>query len=257
MPVTQDTTRVQIPIPVPRPSTTKILARIGPVFPTVFSMNSFKVYGFVKGRWPIVIDYELEAASTAEVMIRTNIDKGSRVVRLQLESTNGQRRQLQTNLPKEFGEKPQVGELSFEAYKNGSGPRKPARFFLYGLGVGDKAVGSMVIDQLQFQPGSIHPRLKEKATYSFRCLADFNAASANFMLITLSPDGVVRPQLVASEKLNHGVRRGDSVKKDWDGKDRKGRISRGPHQFHFRAWRSLNSGADWVFAATQQVVKVE
>jgi hypothetical protein len=258
VPVAQDRTTVQIPITVGwvwRKSETKILAKIGPVFPAVFSMNSFKVYGFVKGRWPIVIDYELEPDSTAELMIGTKHRELTRPI--QLESTNGQRRQLQTVLPEGFGEKPQVGVLSFDAHKTGPGPRRPARFFLYGLGVGDKAVGSMVIDQLVFQPGSIHPKLKQKATYSFRSLSDLDAASVNFMLVTLSPDGVVRPQLVASETLENGVRRGDSVKKDWDGKNSKGKISLGPHQFHVRAWRGSKSGADWVFAATQQVVRVE
>jgi hypothetical protein len=233
----------------------EIIAKSGPAFAAVFSMSSFSVNGYVKGRWPIVIDYELEAESAAEVTISIKDTKQTFVI--ELPPTNDQRKEVIRQLPEEFGQEPQVGLLSFQAFKTGPGQRKPARFFLYGLGVGDRAVGSMVIDQLQFQPGSIHPKLKEKASYSFRSLSDFDTGSADFMLVTLSSDGVVRPQLVARETLKNGVRRGESVSKDWDGKDSKGKISEGPHQFHVRMWRGLKGGGDWVFAATRQVVRVE
>ena len=236
-------------------SEAEIIAKSGPAFPAVFSMTSLSIKGFVKGRWPIVIDYELERDSTAIITISTKDTKQPLII--QLPPTDDQRKEVVRELAEEFGKKPQVGVFRFEAFKTGPGQRNPARFFLYGLGVGDKAVGSMVIDQLQFQPGSIRTKLKEKASYSFRSASDFNTVSADFMLVTLSTDGVVRPQLAFRETLKNGVRRGDSVKRDWDGRNNKGKISQGPHQFHVRAWRSLKGGADWVFAATQQVVRVE
>jgi hypothetical protein len=251
------TAQIQIPIPGSGSggSEAESIAKNGPAFPAVFSMSSFSVKGFVKGRWPIVIDYELEAESNALVTISVKGTKQPLVIKL--EPTNDQHKEVISQLPEEFGKKPQVGVLSFQAFKTGAGERRPARFFLYGLGVGDHAVGSMVIDQLHFQPGHIRPKLKEKASYSFRALSDFDTVSADFMLVTLSPDGVVRPQLAAREMLQNGVRRGESVAKDWNGKNDKGKISQGSHQFHVRVWRGLKSGGDWVFAATQQTVRVE
>lgn len=247
----------QIPIPGfgGAKSEADIIGKSGPVFPAVFNMSRFSVKGFVQGLWPIVIEYELESESTGEVTIATIDGKQSFVI--QLPPTNDKPQEVKRKLPEAFGKKPQVGVLSFEAFKTGPGQRTPARFFLYGLGVGDKAVGSMVIDQLQFQPGTIRPKQKEKASYSFHSLSDFNTGSADFMLVTLSADGVTRPQLVYREMLKDGIRRDASVRKDWDGKNAKGRISLGTHQFHVRVWRGLKSGGDWVFAAKKQLVRVE
>jgi len=232
----------------------EVIAKSGPEFPTVFSMSSFSLKGFVKGLWPIVIDYELEPESSAVITISAG-DKQQPFI-IELPTTNDERKEVIRQLPEAFGQKPQVGVLSFQALKNGTGERRPARFFLYGLGVGDHAVGSMVVDQLQFKPGQIRPQLGEKASYSFRALSDFDTGSADFMLVTLSSDGVVRPQLAASAPLKNGVRRGESVTRDWDGKNR-GKISQGTHQFRVRVWRGLKSGGDWVFAFTRQTVRVE
>jgi hypothetical protein len=238
-------------------------------------MSNFSVKGFVKGGWPIVIEYQLEPESSAALTITIKDMKQPFVI--QLPPTKGERKEIIRQLPEEFGRKPQVGVLSFQAFKVGAGQKQPAsfflyglsvgavgagqkqpaHFFLYGLGVGDKAVGPMVIDQLRFQPGSIRPNLKEKATYSFRSLSEFDTVSADFMLVTISPDNVVRPQLVAQQMLKNGVGPGETVTKEWDGKNRKGKVSQGPHQFYVRVWRGLKSGGDWVFAAIEELVRVE
>lgn len=232
----------------------KTLAKTGPVFGPALVMNKFSVQGFVKGNWPMVIHYSLEADSTAEVMIKTKNKKLAAPIRL--ESTNGQRRLLETRLPEAFGKKPDAGEVSIQAFKNGPGPRKPAEFFLYGLGMGDNAVGSMVIEKLRFQPRSIHPKLNEKALYGFYSKSDFNKASAEFWLQTYSPERGFSSRVVAREEIK-GVVRLQSVERYWDGKTSKGKISLGDHQFFLIGWRSRENGGDWVFAAEEQVVTVE
>lgn len=247
---------VQIVIPIPK-SKAKVLYKKGPVFLATFSMSNFSMLGFVKDQWPIVIEYELEPDSTAFITISIMDNDKNKPFVIELPPTNNERRQVIHRLPDGFGKKPQVGVLSFRAFKNGPGERKPARFFLSGLGVGDKAVGSMVIDQLQFQPGSINTKLKEKASYSFRSLSDFNTGSADFMLVKPSSDGVVRPQLAGRQELKNGVRGNTIVSKEWDGKNLKGKYSQGPHQFYVRVWRGAKSGGDWVFAATRQTVIVQ
>lgn len=229
----------------------------GPAF-TYLSLSDFFVRGLVRGDgWVVAIHYELEEGSVAAVTITAEDVKQPFVI--PLTPTNDGPAELIRELPQEFGKKPRVGVLSFQAFKSGPGERKEARFFLHGLGVGLRAnvVGSMVVDQIQFRPGSIRPSLEQKAAYSFRSLSDFDTVSADFMLVTLAPDGVVRPVRVKKQTFKHGVRRGETVAKEWDGKNSKGKISRGPHQLHVGVWRGLKRGADWVFAATRQIVRVE
>jgi hypothetical protein len=232
------------------------LEKVGPMFPaTAYSMSDFSVEGVVQGDWPIVIDYELEADSTAEVTI--SINEGGKKIAIPLTSTNGERKDVESRLPKAFGDKQQLGVISFKAFKNGPEPRVPADFFLYGLGFGYKAVGSMVLVQLKFKPDSIRPKLKEKASYSFKSLSDFNSVTTEFKLATRARDGSTHSQLAYSKEFKDGVRQGQTVAGDWDGKNSKGQISVGPHQFHVRAWRTLKSGADWAFAAERVLIKVE
>jgi len=250
-----------IPIPIRGKAKSKAeiiaetMARNGPALAEVISMSSFSVNGFAKDGWPIVICYELEEQSTAKLTITTNDGKQSFVIELQ--STNGRPAEIIRQLPPQFGKEPQIALFSFQAFKNGpAGERKPAEFFLCGLGLGPHAVGSMVIDRLQFQPPSIRPKLKEKASYSFHSSSDFDTVAAEFRLVTRSPGRGVSSQLAFRETLKEGVARDGSVTKYWDGRNSKGKISQGPHQFCVRAWRGLKSGADWVFAAKDELVTV-
>ncbi|HEV7798988.1 MAG TPA: hypothetical protein VGO73_12560 [Pyrinomonadaceae bacterium] len=229
------------------------LDQLGPLISAAaYSMSDFSVQGFVKGKWPIVIVYELEADSTAEITISTN--EGKDKYQVLLPPTDGD--EVKRYLPETFGQKPQLGLISFKALKNGPEPRKPARFFLYGLGVGDKAVGSLVIVQLRFQPPSIRPKLKEKASYSFRSLSDFNNVAAEVSL-AVAADNTSHLQLVYSKEFKDGVRRGQVVTDDWDGKNSKGQISVGTHQFHVRAWSGLKDGGAWTVVSERRLVKVQ
>ncbi|HEX6184510.1 MAG TPA: hypothetical protein VFZ44_11560 [Pyrinomonadaceae bacterium] len=230
---------------------------VGPLI-AFTSLSNFSFRGPVQGNgWIVVLYYELEPESVAEVTITAEGVKQPLVIRLA--PTNDGPAEVIHELPREFGDKPRVGVLNFQAYKTGPGERRSAFFFLHELGVGEKpnVYGSRVIDQMRFRPSSIRPGLKEKATYSFLSLSDFDTVSAEFARVTLAPDGVFRPVLIDREMLKRGVRRGETVAREWDGKDSKGKISKGPHQFHVRVWRGLKRGGDWVFAATRQMVKVE
>jgi hypothetical protein len=231
------------------------LGQLGPAFPAAYSLSNFTVEGPVKGKWPIVIVYELEADSTAEVTINTQ--DGKLRFPIQLAPTNGERREVKAQVPETFGQKPQLGMVSFKAFKNGPEPKQAAHFFLYGLGVGDKAVGSLVIVQLQFRPRSIHPTQKEKVTYSFQSRSDFNRVAAEFFLVVKAADSSTHKQLAFSREFKNGARPGQTLEGDWDGKNSKGKISVGPHQFHVRAWRGLQDGGDWTYVAEAGLIKVE
>ena len=260
----EDSLRDLPQLPIPRIShdtkskaqTTKdlvdLVSKVGPLFPLGFNMSHFEVKGFVKGEWPLVIDYELEPDSIATLTISTENVKQPVVINL----SPTQRGEVISKLPAEFGKKPQVGVLTFEAFKTGSSGREPAGFVLHALGMGDHAVGSVVIDQLHFQPENISTQKGQKASYSFHSRAYFNRGWAEFKLLTVT-NRIVHVQLVASEQLNNGIRNGDSVTREWDGKDNHHLVKPGVYQFHVRMQRGLSSGGDWVFAAAEQVVRVD
>src|SRR5215210_6091287 len=48
----------------------KSLAKNGPFVAAKFVIDSFYVAGFVKSKWPIVFEYELQAGSTATITIQ-------------------------------------------------------------------------------------------------------------------------------------------------------------------------------------------
>jgi hypothetical protein len=231
----------------------KTLAKSGPLLPAgVFVMSKFTVEGYVKGDWPAVIEYTLEEGGAAEVRFEAEGAKKAFVVRLT--PTGDTPKQVIVRLPPELGKKLAAGSVSFSATKNGG--TEPARFFLSGLGLGDNAVGSMVIDQLAFRPGSIRPSQKEKAAYSFRSRSDFDVVNVEFLRVTLNQQGVISPERVSRQKVGR-VRREQTVSRDWDGKDGKGKVSGGWYQFNVSAQRGLKQGGDWVVAITRDRVRVE
>jgi len=244
------------PAPSPTPSqiqtpsmTSEIIATSGPAFPAIFNMSNFSVEAFVQGGWPMVICYELESNSTATL----TIGDGKHSFVIQLPSTQDQPGEVIRQIPTEFGPAPVVGVLSFNALKDGPEPREFARFFPCGLGLGPRAVGSMVIDRLEFGPRNINTKRKEEATYKFHASSDFSWVRADFRLVTKTRRGY-RAQTVRSEDLKNGISRDAVIDQKWDGKNGQGKISPGPYQFQVRAWES---DANWVFAARNQTVRVE
>jgi hypothetical protein len=247
--------QIRIPLPVPGKSEAEMISKSGPLFPAIFNMSNFTMRALMKGDWPVVFDYELERESTAIITISGKNARQPFVI--ELPPTNDQRAEVIRRLPAEFGQKLQVGQLSFQAFKTGPEGRQPAHFYLHGIGMGPAAVGSMVINQLHFQPGQIRPKLKEKASYSFHSLADFDSVSADFLLVTSSPGGVISSRLAGREMLADGVRRDKTVARHWDGRNINGQVSQGPHQFQVRVWRSSKKGGDWASAIAKQIVRVE
>lgn len=112
----------------------KAIAKNGPKLAAIISMSRFSVSGFAKDNWPMVICYELEEQSTAQLTITTKDGKQPFVIELQ--PTNGRPAEIIRQLPPQFGKEPQIALFSFQAFKNGPGERKPAEFFLCGLGLG-------------------------------------------------------------------------------------------------------------------------
>lgn len=236
----------------------KYLDKNGPFLAAKFVMDSFNVMGFVKSEWPVVIEYELQAGSTATITIQ-HVKNPKKAATISLPPTNGEIKQVKSTLPNWLGEKPEAGIFIIKAVKTGPDPKADAGFFLYGMGVGDEAVGSLVIDQAQFRPSPIHPKLGEKTRYSFRALRSFNSATVEFRVAVRNADGLPSYESVNSKSYKNGLNQGQLVEEEWNGMNSKGRISRGVHRFMVRAWRGLkrNVGGDWTFVYTKERVVVE
>ena len=106
-----------------------------------------------------------------------------------------------------------------------------------------------MVDQLQFRPGAVRTKLKEKAAYSFRSLRPFNRAGVEFLALRVNADGIVGYDPVDKLWLNEGLRQEERVERVWDCKNSKGKVSPGTHKFRIRAWRGLagKGGGDWTF----------
>ena len=205
-----------------------------------------------------MIEYELAAGSTADIHVQY-AEKPKNSYTMHLPSTNGEIVEKKWMLSKELGEKLTVGNFIVKAMKNGSDPNADAGFFLYGMGVGDEAVGSLVIDQAQFRPSPIHPKSGEKSRYSFRALRPFNSAAVDFKVVAINSAGLPGYKTVFTKWFKNGLSQGQVIEEEWDGMNSKGKILPGIYRFVVRAWRGLRSnvGGDWTFRYTKERGRVE
>jgi hypothetical protein len=238
------------------------LAESGPRFSDAYNMSAFTLLGLVKGNWPIVIDYQLERTGLIFVEINPS---NAEPFYYRLDGTKTERQQVIFRLPGLFGTDLKAAVITVRALEDKTGEAKPVPFRLYGLGAGEKAVGSVAIDDVHFRPEQIRtkPKSPEKANYSFRSRSDFNSVDVEVRRVALK-DGVVGTVLVKNNRLNKGVKAGASVPSDeqdkprhtWDGKAKDGKISLGSHLVQVRGWRGLREGGDWVVAWSEEWVQV-
>jgi len=290
------------------------LAASGPLFPQKFSMSNLSLRAFVKGNAPLVIDYALQPNSTAVLTLSaegvepftvvltqpetpqdaelnrrlgeilqpgaTAEQRGGALIRAILEGIfrnwDRARNHLTVQLPASFGETPQVGKLSIQAFTNGPGERKPAYFRLYGLGMGSKAVssrasidrpgtamanhshshgfampegeGSLAIDQIILSTRRINTGRRQKVKYRIHSLSGFNGVKIIFYRMEEIEN--VSFTVAAHVKdlgpiTENGWLKPTRCSCEWDGLDG-GAASLGTHNVEVRAWLGLFG--DWASA---------
>jgi hypothetical protein len=221
------------------------LSADGPGIPKVIDMNGFTVQGLVGPSWPVVFDFAVGSAGAAHLDIITK----KRIYELTIPNEPNRRGYAIVRLPADFVNKPETAIFQIQAIapvgsaKNATVPRMR----VFGLGAGEKAVGSVAIDQLQFQPGSIHT--KESATYSFHAHSSFNGVRAEFVLTELRNGHVVVEK--DQEAKLPPVPQDESPRQTWVAKGKTGE-----HMLEIRAWRGLENGGDWVVAWSPDIVDV-
>lgn len=230
----------------------KTLSEHGPQFPEMFSMSTISLLGFVRGNWPLVLEYELKQPG---VYLLTALADGAEPFFYLLDQRRAGRQQQILQLPARFGSQPRPGTFTIRALTEGPGEVTPAYFRLLGIGCGQRAVGSVGIDQLRFTPPAIRPRDKEVAAYGFHSHADFEKVTAEFERVGLV-DGSIVAQLEDKQDIKDVVRRDTEISnKHWD--PRKAKAKPGQHLLQVRAWYTLKNGGDWVIAWSPQLVRIE
>jgi hypothetical protein len=236
-------------------SEASILSKEGPQFPAAYALNNFSASVFVREA-PMVVEYQLGRESTATMMFTVKIKKEEKSFTKSLEPTGNEIREVKFSLPEYFGKKPRAGTLSVKAENIDQNNKRPPAFELTGLCMGEKACGSIGIDRLSFESTRVRATQKEKVAYSFHSLFDFGNVFAEFRLLGLTPGGEPATQLVHSEKIS-GIRRGESVSREWNGKNQKDQVSKGRHQLVVTAWYGEKQGGDYALASSKQRVQIE
>ncbi len=230
----------------------KLLNDHGPQTPTTFCMSNFSILGFVKGNWPAVLDYQITRPGLYLLTVSSN---NTAPFSYLLDGSKIGRQQIILRLPARFGPEPKPGSYSIQAMSNAPGEAMPAYLRVFGLGAGERAVGSVAIDQLQFSPPALRPQDRQNALYGFHSHADFEKVSAEFERVGLV-DGSVVTELEDQQDVKAVVRRNTEVaNQQWDPRKRKARP--GQHMLQVRAWYTLKSGGDWVVAWSPQLVRIE
>jgi hypothetical protein len=229
------------------------LSKNGPMFPATYLLGNFSATVFAKAA-PMVAKYQLGPESSATITITVKLKSGDKTFTKFLKHTGAEVTQEVFQLPEEFGTKPLVAKLSVKAENVDPTNKKPPNFSLYGLGMG-KAVGSLKIVVLSFEPPHVRATQKEKVAYSFRSLTDFDKASVEFRSLRTS-NGEPTNSLANSKNIS-GIRRDESKRGEWDGKDRKGKVSLGRHQLVVNGWYTQKNGGDWGHDSSLQRVTIE
>jgi hypothetical protein len=218
----------------------------GPQVPDSFDMSGFVIKGLVHPNWPIVLDFMLDSPGAVLVDILA-ADKHH--YQTTLLNTPNRRAYAIFRLPPDFGTKLQTAVYHVSSIPPRGAATPPPRLRTYGLGAGDKAVGSVAIDQLTFQPPTIHPQAKEVANYSFHAHSAFDGVRAEFIFTTLY-NGRLLVQKEDEKKLSP-IPEGERARGTWGGKGKPGE-----HMLQVRAWRGLENGGDWVVAWSPDIVDV-
>jgi hypothetical protein len=224
------------------------LGRDGPEVPKDFDMNCFAVKGLVGPNWPVVLDFMVDSPGRVQLDIISADNKHH--YRATMTNAPNHRAYAIIHLPADFGTKTQIGAYQIASIPAAGSNAAPPQLRTYGLGAGEKAVGSVAIDQLSFQPAIIHPQAKEVANYSFHAHSAFDGVRAEFIFTTLY-NGHVLVEKDEEEKLSP-IPEGEQARGTWAA----GKGKAGEHLLEVRAWRGLENGGDWVVAWSPDIVDV-
>lgn len=216
----------------------------GPQFPQTLHMSRFKVTGFVKGGWPLVLDYEA-APSTYAVL--TIVAARAEPYSVLIPTENAGRRYIVLRIPETLGDALLVGDFTIVASASAS-DSSPRYFRVYGFGCGRKAVGSIAIDQLTFNPQTITAAHSD-TQFGFHTHENFDRLKAEFMQVALV-DHCLEGSIFDDKKIDKRLTENQYWSDQWNAK----KAHPGQIQFRVRGWMTAAGGGDWVSAYSPDLV---
>lgn len=245
----------------PAPSPDEVARRLlddGPQMAPAFNMSAFAVRGFVRGGWPVLVDFEQRSAG-GSAQLRISARDLPEVFSYDLGTVCPPPRRcvVQFRLPPEvFGD--QLRPAVFAALAtDGGGRQTQPDFHVYALGAGPRAIGSVAIDQVSFGPPTIRVADKQRALYRFYSHSDFGHAAVEFWKVERDADGN-RLAFVDDRAIDGGLRKdqwvGMAERREWDGSGKGARVSTGVHKVQVRAWDRVG---DWLTSWSDSTVAVE
>jgi hypothetical protein len=232
------------------------LAANGPRFPDSFTVGTFAVQGYFKDGWPFVLDFlpQPDSCTVLEISLHQKV---MYALLLDRDGRSG-RRLVQAKLPPGIAERPQSAlyvvrsERPACAAQTGAS-HDPSPVEVYGIGGGPRAVGSVAIDQLRFEPAA--PQLpQEQVQIGYRAKSGFNHASVEILRFHQEQPGRIDVQRVRARRVD-GLAPGSVNADSWDGKLDGGQRSLGVHRLQVRAWFTENDRS-WVGAISPASVRV-
>ncbi|HEY0405330.1 MAG TPA: hypothetical protein VGC89_06365 [Pyrinomonadaceae bacterium] len=247
----------QVPIPMPRlGGSGKVdISKAGPSFAASYLLSRITATVLVR-RAPMVVEYQLGKGSAAKLTLAGKINGKEQTFTQNLNPTGNEIGEMKFMLPEEFGDKARVATLSVIAENVDPNNKEPPDFALYGLGMGERAVGSLFIVGLGFQPDRFNSKQEKTVNYSFRSRAEFEKAYVKIQIMGVS-NGRPARQDVDADSITRAIHRDETVVGSWNGKNKKGKISTGRHQLFVSAWFGANKGGDWTSAWSRQRLVVE
>ena len=228
------------------------LLQTGPQVPVQFNTSAFGIRALVRSGWPIVVDYAQH--KPGRVLLRISVP-GAEIVTYRLDQFGLGRHLLRFDLPPFLGDSVRPAVFALTAADAQTGAETIDGFTVYGIGCGPRAVGSIAVDELEFNPGEVRVRNGDTASFAFRSRSDFDNSAVEFMRITQSPDGA-RKRYVNGQsigKVQRDSRVVSAPEQRWNGQDEQSQISRGRHQLQVRVW---DDGGDWIGAWSDSLVQV-
>ena len=232
------------------------LLRDGPSFATEFNMSAFAVRGFVRGGWPMLIDFQQRSPGTARLRISARDLPEIFTYELSEICPAPRRCLIRFELPREiFGDNLQPAVIAAIA-TNEQGRQTQPDFAVYALGAGPRAVGSVAIDQVAFGPPTIRVTAQQAALYRFFSHSDFSNTAVEFWKVQSRDDGS-KHSFVDDRFIDGGVHKNQWIgldeRKEWNGLVKGQQVSSGRHKVQVRAWDRVG---DWVTAWSDSMVLV-
>lgn len=222
------------------------LSREGPQFPATFKPNDFQFRAFVKGGWPLFLDYELAQPGTITVAV---LVEGFPPLVYEFRGMSVGRHEEYIKLPDILGGLG-VGSYAVRAVTDAPPADEPEAFVLRSFTAGDRAVGSSGLDRVTFTPRDVQLVSDQPCTtvaYSFRALRPFSGGAEADIRLT---DG--GSSVRAASQSYAGLGAGETVNGSWDCR-RDGRPSMGSHRLWVKAWFTSADSGSFGLANSSQV----